>query len=264
MPYFIKKNSHFLGRFIILLVLLLLSQLSFAQQVVKGYFMFPINPGQSNFLSANMGELRPNHFHAGIDVKTGFAIGLPIYAAQDGYLSRVRVSSYGYGNTIYLTHPNGLVTVYAHLDSFSPAIKNYVLNFQYEKQVFELDEYVTKDLIKVKKGDIIGRSGNSGSSGGPHLHFEIRDSLENVLNPLLFGFSEIKDNMAPIIQKIAARPLDINSRVQQEYALKQWDALKKTDGTYQIPGVIEASGSICLEIKVTDKMNETSNLYGVN
>jgi len=264
MFYFIKKNYHFLGGFAILLVLLLLSQLSFAQQVVKGYFMFPINPGKPNFLSANMGELRPNHFHAGIDVKTGFAIGLPIYAAQDGYLSRIRVSSYGYGNTIYITHPNGLVTVYAHLDSFSPAIKNYVVNFQYEKQVFEIDEYLAKDLIKVKKGDIIGRSGNSGSSGGPHLHFEIRDSLENVLNPLLFGFAEIKDNMAPIIQKIAARPLDINSRVQQEYALKQWDAQKKTDGTYQIPGIIEASGSIGLEIKVTDKMNETSNLYGVN
>ncbi|MDB5255768.1 MAG: hypothetical protein JWM14_463 [Chitinophagaceae bacterium] len=264
MPPLIKQNSHFFKGFIILLLLLLLSQLSFAQQVVKGYFMFPINPGQKNFLSANMGELRPNHFHAGIDVKTGFAVGLPVYAAQDGYLSRVRVSSYGYGNTIYITHPNGLVTVYAHLDSFSPAIKNYVLNFQYQNQVFELDEYVAKDLIKVKKGDIIGKSGNSGSSGGPHLHFEIRDSLENVLNPLLFGFSEIKDNIAPIIQKIAARPLEINSRVQQEYALKEWTAQKKPDGTYQIPGVIEASGNIGLEIKVTDKMNETSNLYGVN
>ena len=264
MPPLIKQNSHFFKGFIILFVLLLLSQLSFAQQVVKGYFMFPLNPGQKNFLSANMGELRPNHFHAGIDVKTGFAIGLPVYAAQDGYLSRVRVSSYGYGNTVYITHPNGLVTVYAHLDSFSPAIKNHVLDFQYKNQVFELDEYVAKDLIKVKKGDIIGKSGNSGSSGGPHLHFEIRDSLENVLNPLLFGFPEIKDNIPPIIQKIAARPLEINSRVAQEYALKEWIATKKTDGTYQIPGVIEASGNIGLEIKVTDKMNETSNLYGVN
>ncbi|MBC7486588.1 MAG: M23 family metallopeptidase, partial [Cytophagaceae bacterium] len=226
--------------------------------------MFPLNPGQKNFLSANMGELRPNHFHAGIDVKTGFAIGLPVYAAQDGYLSRVRVSSYGYGNTIYITHPNGLVTVYAHLDSFSPVIKSYVLDFQYKSQAFELDEYVAKDLIQVKKGDIIGKSGNSGSSGGPHLHFEIRDSLENVLNPLLFGFSEIKDNLPPIIQKIAARPLEINSRVEQEYALKEWLATKKPDGSYQIPGVIEASGNIGLEIKVTDKMNETSNLYGVN
>ena len=264
MPRFIKHNSYFLGRFIILILLLCLYQLSFAQQVVKNYFMFPLNPGQKNFLSANMGELRPNHFHAGIDVKTGFAIGLPIYAAQDGYISRLRVSSYGYGNTVYITHPNGLVTVYAHLDSFSPVIKNYGLDFQYKNQTFEFDEYLPKNLIKVKKADIIGKSGNSGSSGGPHLHFEIRDSLENVLNPLLFGFSEITDNMTPIIQKIAARPLEINSRVQQEYALKEWTAQKKTDGTYGITGVIEASGSIGLEIKVTDRMNETSNLYGVN
>lgn len=264
MPSFIKRHSYFLGRLIILLLLLFLYQLSFAQQVVKNYFMFPLNPGQKNFLSANMGELRPNHFHAGIDVKTGFAIGLPVYAAQDGYISRLRVSSYGYGNTVYITHPNGLVTVYAHLDNFSPAIKNYALDFQYKKQTFEFDEYLPKDFIKVKKGDIIGKSGNSGSSGGPHLHFEIRDSLENVLNPLLFGFSEIQDNMTPIIQKIAARPLDIHARVGQEFALKEWEAQKRTDGTYGISGIIEASGSIGLEIKVTDRMNETSNLYGVN
>jgi hypothetical protein len=265
MPYFIKHNSLFIGRIIILLSLLLLYQITTAQQLpVKGYFMFPVNPGQKNFLSANMGELRPNHFHAGIDVKTGFAVGLPVYAAQDGYISRIRVSSYGYGNTLYITHPNGLVTVYAHLENFSSSIKNWTLNFQYQNQTFELDEYIPKDLIKVKKGEIIGKSGNSGSSGGPHLHFEIRDSLENVLNPLLFGFSEIRDNLTPIIQKVAVRPLNIDSRVQQEYALKEWIAQKKADGTYQIPSTIEASGSIGLELKVSDRMNETSNQYGVN
>ncbi|MDB5272677.1 MAG: hypothetical protein JWO58_1044 [Chitinophagaceae bacterium] len=264
MPYFIRHNYRFIGRLILLLLLLAIYQFSTAQQVVKGYFMFPINPGQKNFLSANMGELRPNHFHAGIDVKTGFSTGLPVYAAQDGYISRVRISSYGYGNTLYITHPNGLVTVYAHLDHFNPVIKSYALNFQYQNQTFEMDEYVPANLIKIKKGEIIGKSGNSGSSGGPHLHFEIRDSLENVLNPLSFGFSEIRDNLAPIIQKIAVRPLSIDSRVQQEYALKEWIAQKKSDGTYQIPGVIEASGSIGIELKVTDRMNETSNLYGVN
>ncbi len=254
------NKRHFLFTFSIVV----LSLTSYAQAPVKGYFLFPIKPGQTNYLSANMGELRPNHFHAGLDIKTDFAIGLPVYAAQDGYISRVRVSSYGYGNTLYITHPNGLVTVYAHLERFSDPIKNYVLNFQYENETFELDHELPVNLIKIKKGDIIAKSGNSGSSGGPHLHFEVRDSLEHVLNPLLFGFSEIKDNLPPVFQKIAVRPLNIHSRVQNEYALKEWVTSKKADGTYQIANPIEAFGSVGIEIKVHDRMNETSNIYGIN
>lgn len=257
-------HTSFPKYFLFLLCIVLLSLASYAQAPVKGYFLFPIKPGQPNYLSANMGELRPNHFHAGLDIKTDFAIGLPVYAAQDGYISRVRVSSYGYGNTLYITHPNGLVTVYAHLERFSDPIKNYVLNFQYENETFELDHYLPVNLIKIKKGDIIAKSGNSGSSGGPHLHFEVRDSLEHVLNPLQFGFSEIKDNLPPVFQKIAVRPLNMNARVQNEYALKEWPTSKKADGTYQIANPIEAFGSVGIEIKVHDRMNETSNIYGIN
>ena len=248
----------------LLVTLLFCNNTSHAQAPEKGYLMFPIKPGQTNFLSANMGELRPNHFHAGIDIKTNFATGLPVYAAQDGYVSRVRVSSHGYGNTLYITHPNGLVTVYAHLENFSESIKNYVINYQYKNETFELDHYLTKHLIKIKKGDIIAMSGNTGSSGGPHLHFEVRDSLERVLNPLQYGFTEIKDNLPPVIQKIAVKPLDINSRVHNEFNLKEWNVSRKLDGTYQIPNTIEAYGSVGLEIKVYDKMNETSNIYGIN
>jgi len=251
-------------RLLFVLLLLLIGTLSYAQQPVKGYFLFPIKPGQANYLSANMGELRPNHFHAGIDIKTDFATGLPVYAAQDGYVSRIRVSSYGYGNTLYITHPNGLVTVYAHLERFSEVIRNFVVDFQYNHETFELDEYLPKGLIKVKKGDIVAKSGNSGSSGGPHLHFEIRDSLEHVLNPLQFGFTELKDNMPPVFQKIAVKPLNMNARVLNEFALKEWTASKKSDGTYGIPTTIEAFGSVGLEIKVQDRMNETSNSYGIN
>ena len=248
----------------LLVTLLFCNNTSHAQAPEKGYLMFPIKPGQTNFLSANMGELRPNHFHAGIDIKTNFATGLPVYAAQDGYVSRVRVSSHGYSNTLYITHPNGLVTVYAHLENFSESIKNYVINYQYKNETFELDHYLTKHLIKIKKGDIIAMSGNTGSSGGPHLHFEVRDSLERVLNPLQYGFTEIKDNLPPVIQKIAVKPLDINSRVHNEFNLKEWNVSRKLDGTYQIPNTIEAYGSVGLEIKVYDKMNETSNIYGIN
>ncbi len=251
-------------RTIIVISLVLSCTFSFAQLPVKGYLLFPIKPGQVNYLSANMGELRPNHFHAGIDIKTDFTTGLPVYAAQDGYISRIRISSYGYGNTLYITHPNGLVTVYAHLERFSADIQNYVISFQYANETFELDHYLPKGQLNVKRGDVVAKSGNSGSSGGPHLHFEIRDSLEHVLNPLQFGFTEIKDSQTPIFQKIAVKPLNINARVQNEFALKEWTASKKTDGTYGIPATIEAYGSVGLEIKVHDRMNETSNSYGVN
>src|SRR6478735_7399344 len=107
----------------------------------KGYFMFPIKPGQVNYLSANMGELRTNHFHAGLDVKTDFKTGLPVYAAAEGYISRVRISSYGYGRTLYIQHPNGLTTVYAHLDFFNETFKQYTLGKQYASQTFDIDYY---------------------------------------------------------------------------------------------------------------------------
>src|SRR5690606_4142631 len=150
--------------------------------------MFPVKPGQQNFLSGTMGEIRPNHFHGGIDIKTGAEIGWPIYAAADGYVSRYKASTYGYGNVIYLTHPNGLVTVYAHLDRFAEPIAGYMLRKQYENQSYELELKPEKDIFKFKKGDIIGYGGNTGGSGGPHLHFEIRDSNHTQYNPLRFKF----------------------------------------------------------------------------
>lgn len=230
----------------------------------KGYFMFPIKPGQRNYLSANMGELRPNHFHSGLDIKTDGQIGLPVYCAADGYVSRIQVSTYGYGNTIYITHPNGLVTVYAHLDRFNKEIHDYAINQLYTLEQTDMDILVPPGALPVKKGSIIAKSGNTGGSGGPHLHFEIRDKYERVLNPALFGFTEIVDNIRPSFDKIAIRTMDIDSRVNDEFGRAEFQAQLASAGKYIIQQKITAKGLLGIEIKAYDKMNDTHNIYGIN
>ncbi len=149
------------------------------------------------YLSGNFAELRPNHFHTGIDIKTKGQIGEAIYSIDDGYLARVYVSPYGYGRALYIQHPNGYTSVYGHLDSFSPKIDKLVKSIQYKQQQFTIDHHLKAGEITLKKGELIAQSGNSGSSGGPHLHFEIRHTAsEKPVNPLLFGFN-IKDEMRP-------------------------------------------------------------------
>ncbi|MDO8929423.1 MAG: M23 family metallopeptidase, partial [Bacteroidota bacterium] len=136
-------------------------------------------------LSGNFAELRTNHFHGGIDIKTQGRTGLPVYAAADGNIERIVVSPSGYGNALYIGHPNGTTTLYGHLHSFAPEIENYIRKIQYEKETFAIDHSVPTDTLKVIKGQQIAKSGNSGSSGGPHLHFEIRQLKDKtkMLNP---------------------------------------------------------------------------------
>lgn len=235
-----------------------------AQSVVeKGYFMFPIKPGQTNFLTGSMGELRSNHFHAGIDIKTDFKIGLPVYCSADGFVSRIKVSSYGYGKVLYITHPNGLTTVYAHLNQFNDTIGAWALNKQYELQSFDFDVCLEENQLRVKKGQIIASSGNTGSSGGPHLHYEIRDAQEKVWNPLLFSFKEIKDNLPPEFDFVALRTFGIDSRVENEFGRKEYKPVK-VGKNYVIQKPIAASGDIGIEIKAHDRMNETLNHYGIS
>ncbi len=138
-------------------------------------------------LSGTFGELRNNHFHAGLDIKTQKVEGLKVVAAADGYVSRINVSLWGYGNALYITHPNGYTTVYGHLQKFSPEIDAYIRKKQYEKESFTIRLYPQPSELQVKKGEMIALSGNSGSSGGPHLHYEIRDVKSNTLNPMYFG-----------------------------------------------------------------------------
>ena len=229
----------------------------------KGYFLFPINPNQQNYLAGGMGDLRADHFHAGIDIKTQGREGLPVYATGDGYISEVRVQTSGYGNVIFITHPNGFVSVYGHLKEFAEPLASFVKKKRLENQTFEIKLSLTPTEFEVARGQIIGLSGNTGGSGGPHLHFEIRDMRNNILNPLNFGFSEIKDDLPPIFQQLIIKTLTIDSRVNGEFGKKLFYPIKQTDGSYSLNTNITANGEIGLELLAVDKMNGTNNSNGL-
>ncbi|TGE23999.1 M23 family metallopeptidase [Hymenobacter aquaticus] len=213
--------------------------------VAPGYFLFPIKPGQPNFLAASMGELRPNHFHGGLDIKTDGRTDLPVYASADGYISRLKQSAFGYGNVLYITHPNGLTTVYGHLNQFQGPAAAFLREKQYEKQTYELELFFNKDQFPVKRGEVVALSGNTGGSAGPHVHWEVRDAQDNQLNPLQWGgFSEIQDHVAPTLQAFAVEPLTIEARVQGRF-----------DKAVFVPKVAPAAG-------VATTWPDTINAYG--
>jgi Peptidase family M23 len=229
----------------------------------KNYFMFPIRPGQINHLSGSLGDLRTMHFHGGLDIKTEQRTGLPVYAAADGYIQEIRISTSGYGNGLYIKHPNGMTTVYGHLDSFAEEIYKYASIKRIETESFELSFKPEVNEIPIRKGQIIGLSGNSGGSGGPHLHFEIRNEFNNLLNPLYFGFDEIKDNLAPQIQSLIIKPLTISSRVNQKFG-RQYFYPKSINSGILFSEPIKANGTIGLEIMAIDRMNYNNNAYGIS
>ncbi|MBC7449522.1 MAG: M23 family metallopeptidase, partial [Hymenobacteraceae bacterium] len=229
-----------------------------------GYFAFPIKPGERNFLAGSMGEIRPNHFHGGIDIKTEGRTGLPVLAAADGFVARVKSSAYGYGNVVYLQHPNGLVTVYGHLERFAPKLAAVMKREQYRREAFECEITSDKPVVSFQQGEVLGYSGNTGGSGGPHLHFEVRDKMERVLNPLAFGgFPEIADDVPPVVAALAVRPLGIAARVGREFRRTEF-RVKKLDAThYIVPDTIRAAGWVGLELAMFDRFTKADNHNGV-
>lgn len=226
------------------------------------YYLFPINPGQQNYLAGTMGELRSSHFHAGLDIKTGGQIGWPVYATADGYISRIKISNGGYGRALYMTHPNGTTSVYAHLNKYADDIDKYVLEQQYEEESYEIQLFPDKNQFKFKQGEVIAYSGNTGSSSGPHLHFEIRDRNQRILDPLRFNFSEIKDNIAPQVKSIAFVTLNGDARINGTFGRHEFDVLKSY-GTYKPRVPINLSGRVGIEVYAYDLLNGVYNRNGI-
>lgn len=248
-------------RLVLILIISLLHVYSYSQikKYPTNYFRSPLDI--THIYSGTFGELRSNHFHSGVDFKTKGKTGLKIYAIADGYVSRIKVSAWGYGYALYVKHPNGYTSVYGHLEKYNDEIAEYVKKYQYRIKSFGFDHFPDSTEFRVKKGDILGYSGNTGYSGGPHLHFEIRDSkTEYPMNPLLFGMN-FKDDIAPTIELIKVYPLE-NSLINDKDSallidLADWDKKSPYKDT------IDISGTFGLGICTFDMLNYAYNHNGV-
>ncbi len=245
----------------IITVVLFFTRIAMAQQnpYPQNYFRHPLNiPMQ---LVANFGEIRTNHWHMGLDIRTQQKVNLPVYASAEGYISRVSVEPGGFGQAIYINHPNGYTTLYAHLNSFYPALEFYVKQKQYEKESWRINLELPPNLFPVKKGDYIARSGSTGGSEGPHVHFEIRDTkTENCLNPLLFKFP-IPDGVPPSITRLAMYDRNRSTYMQSPQML----SLKRTGSHYTITGnaVRVGSNRVSFAIGAVDRFTGTPNPNGI-
>lgn len=217
-------------------------------------------------LSANFGELRPNHFHSGIDFKTQGVINKPVYSIEDGHVSRILVSPGGYGLALYIVHPStGEESVYGHLNKFIPEITDYVKQKQYEQKQYRVDLKLGESIFPVHKGDLIAYSGNTGSSGGPHLHFEIRDSkTQRALDVIPFYKEFIKDTKVPHVRGIAIYPLEDEGVLNGSTSIFRQSISLQKSGVYSaIADKLYAWGKIGFGIHANDYMDNTNNIYGV-
>ena len=230
-----------------------------AKNYPQGYFQWPLVAKIG--LAANFGELRPNHYHMGLDCKTDKKENVTVVAAADGYIAKVKIEPYGFGRCIYINHPNGLTTVYAHLNNFNPALEKYITAQQYQLKSWKVFIDIPASLFPVKKGQLIAYSGNTGGSQGPHTHFEIRDTkTDKVLNPLLFGFA-ITDNIPPDILRLAVYDRCISTYEQSP----KFYPLKKVNGVYiTSPAVlIYNTDKVSFAITAYDRYSASSNKNGI-
>ena len=238
----------------LLLMLLLLSSNVCAQ---TDTLLYPLK--NVPLLSGNFGELRATHLHTGLDFKTGGREGLPVICVKDGVVARVKVSATGYGNALYLEHEGGITTVYGHLSRFVPRIAKVVRNIQYNKESFEVDENMSGYELRFRAGDTIAYSGNTGSSGGPHLHFEVRDTKsERALNPL--RFLSVKDQTGPSVRGVYVYPIS-NEGVRN--ATRRVEVKNTGNRVFRGGKVGVPAGMVGIGIQSDDYMKDSWNKLGV-
>ncbi|MTG97742.1 M23 family metallopeptidase [Myroides albus] len=215
-------------------------------------------------LSGNFGELRGTHFHAGLDIKTQQRIGLPVYAPADGYVSRIKVSTWGYGKALYIDHPNGQTTVYGHLNEYAGEIADYVRKRHYAEKAFEVEMFFKKNQMPVKKGQLIAYTGNTGGSGGPHLHYEFRDTkTQKIINPLKEGMDKmVTDKIAPSVNSVFVYPISDDAVANTNANPQLLNYTTSADGTLVVP-TVKAKGKISFGIDIFDQADYNANKNGV-
>ena len=242
--------------FLFLIALHLPAQKKYPQDTFRPPLEIPL------VLAGTFGELRSNHFHSGMDIKTQQREGLPVFAIGDGTVTRIKVSHWGYGKALYIAHPNGYTSVYAHLKKFGPEIEEYVKKVQYEKQSYEVEIFPDYGELKVIQGSTIAYSGNTGSSAGPHLHFEIRNSVSGKpTNPLLYGY-EVRDATNPTVLGLYGYPLSKGALINQSADKIQLNYTKQSDGSY-LADKVTAIGTIGFGINSFDRLDMAANKNGV-
>ncbi|MBK0380522.1 M23 family metallopeptidase [Mucilaginibacter segetis] len=240
---------------------------SYSQDIIQSkiypqnYFRYPLDLAPST--AGSFGELRASHFHSGLDFKTNQRTGYPVHAVADGYISRLKIQYGGFGQAIYITHPNGYTSVYGHIESFTPEVADYIRKYQYDNKTYESDIEVPPAMFPVTKGDVIAHSGNEGASAGPHLHFELRDTkTEETINPQLFGLT-IPDKIPPSITGIGIYHLDGNPF--SEKTPHEFLTVSGSAGSYHLqkPQVLHLSGNTGFAIAVTDVNSASPNHNGI-
>lgn len=260
----VKRDSYFRIKWLVFLVfflqVLVQAQTGSGKKIPRGYFRNPLDIPLE--IVANMGELRPNHWHMGLDIRTNQKENQPVHAAAAGYIVHIGIRPQSFGRFIIINHPNGLSTLYAHLNDFFPALEQHVTNQQYQQESWAIELDFSKDKFPVTQGQFIAYSGNTGGSQGPHLHFEIFDTKTTKrLNPLLFDFP-LKDDVPPSLVKLA-----LYNRGKSVYEqTPQFFSLKKTDSGYIIPKspvIKTGSEKISFAIQAYDRINGSANADGI-
>jgi murein DD-endopeptidase MepM/ murein hydrolase activator NlpD len=252
---------------VLFVITLLNSSSIFWSQVDKTTYHSPLSIPLK--LSASFGDLRPNHFHMGVDFSTGGKVGLSLFSIEQGYVSRIKITSLGYGRAIYVNHPNGVTSVYAHCSGFEKSIQKIIVAYQEKNQLNEVDITFTSGEIPVTKGQLIAYSGNSGNSSGPHLHFELRDTKsEKALHPLVHGV-DIRDVHAPIPSKIYLYPIDKNGYYLNQKKISI--AVVKSGENYSIKtgkivltsDFMEGTDRVLIGVEGTDKIGVDLSVCGL-
>lgn len=244
-------------RIAVAVVLIFLSVITYAQDSWVPFPPMSLQP----LLKGNYGELRTNHFHSGIDLSTEGKIGQPVRASADGYVSRIKISEYGYGKAVYIDHPNGYTTVYGHLHRLAPAIEKLVNEEQFKQNRFSVELFPEKNQLIVREGDTIAWSGNSGSSAGPHLHYEIRNTKSEIpLNPLRF-IKNVKDTIPPLIKTVSVYGVNMNFTETEE--IKEIIPLRKSNTEYVVENPVATTALTGLGYCAVDVANDDSAVLGV-